>query len=78
MERQVRGYRHENMTAYARLQAREFELAEDADYGATTHQRFVGAGYFDAVATAISGSTGTDTAAMHGSTEEEQFAQVGH
>jgi len=74
----ARGYRHENMAAYARLQAREFELAEDGDYGATTHQRFVGAGYFDAVATAISGSTGADTGAMHGSTEEDQFAQVGH
>ncbi len=72
------GYRTEHMAAYARLQAREFELAEEADYMATTHQRFVGAGYFDEVLNAISGATAAAIVSMHGSTEEAQFASVGH
>ena len=38
----------EGMTAYVRLQEREFEL-EDDGYTATRHQREVGAGYFDRV-----------------------------
>ena len=38
--------RDEGMTAYVRLQEREFALEEDG-YTATRHQREVGAGYFD-------------------------------
>ncbi|GIS39341.1 MAG: hypothetical protein Ct9H90mP11_06610 [Acidimicrobiales bacterium] len=45
---------------------------EDDGYSATRHQREVGAGYFDQVATVISGGTAS-TLALKGSTEEEQF-----
>jgi isocitrate lyase len=34
------------MAAYAELQAQEFGRAKDG-YKATTHQQFVGTGYFD-------------------------------
>jgi isocitrate lyase len=61
----------EGMTAYVRLQEREFELEEDG-YTATRHQREVGAGYFDQVAQVISGGR-SSTLALTGSTEEEQF-----
>jgi isocitrate lyase len=54
-----------------RLQEREFEL-EAEGYTATRHQREVGAGYFDAVAHAISGGR-SSTLALKGSTEEAQF-----
>jgi isocitrate lyase len=67
----ARGYREDGMAAYAELQEREFG-AEDAGYAATSHQRQVGAGYFDEVAQAISGGE-VSTGAMAGSTEEEQF-----
>ena len=49
----------------------EFDMEEDG-YTATRHQREVGAGYFDQVATVITGGAAS-TLAMHGSTEEEQF-----
>ncbi|MBA2476887.1 MAG: isocitrate lyase [Actinobacteria bacterium] len=64
-------YRDEGMTAYVRLQEREFEL-ERSGYTATRHQREVGAGYFDAVLTAVSGGQ-SSTLALKGSTEEAQF-----
>jgi isocitrate lyase len=67
----ARGYADENMTAYVRLQEREFAM-EDDGYSATRHQREVGAGYFDDIATIISGGTAS-TLALHGSTEEAQF-----
>jgi isocitrate lyase len=67
----ARGYRDHGMAAYADLQEREFG-AEDAGYTATKHQRQVGAGYFDEVAQAIAGGD-VETAAVEGSTEEEQF-----
>jgi hypothetical protein len=54
------------------LQQREFDLAERHGYGAVKHQRFVGTGYFDAVATVIS-SGQSSTCALAGSTEAEQF-----
>jgi isocitrate lyase len=68
------GYGREGMTAYVRLQEREFEL-EQLGYTATRHQREVGAGYFDAVARAVSGGQ-SSTLALTGSTEEEQFEAV--
>ncbi len=68
----ARGYRDESMTAYVRLQEREFEL-EDDGYTATRHQREVGAGYFDEVLQTITGGT-SSTLALKGSTEEGQFA----
>jgi isocitrate lyase len=67
----ARGYRDEAMTAYVRLQEREFSL-EDDGYTATRHQREVGAGYFDQVMTTITGGTAS-TLALQGSTEEGQF-----
>jgi isocitrate/methylisocitrate lyase len=70
----ARGYAEEGMTAYVRLQEREFEL-EEHGYTATRHQREVGAGYFDQVAQVISGGT-SSTLALKGSTEEAQFESV--
>jgi len=66
-----KGYTEKDMTAYVELQQREFDMEGDG-YSATRHQREVGAGYFDAVATVISGGTAS-TLALKGSTEEEQF-----
>ncbi len=66
------GYVNEGMSAYVRLQEREFEL-EEQGYTATRHQREVGAGYFDQVAQVISGGL-SSTLALTGSTEEEQFS----
>ncbi|KYD23100.1 isocitrate lyase [Caldibacillus debilis] len=64
-------YRQRGMAAYADFQEREF-LSEEKGYTATRHQREVGTGYFDEVATVISGGT-SSTIALRGSTEEEQF-----
>jgi isocitrate lyase len=71
----ARGYAAEGMTAYVRLQEREFGL-EDVGYTATRHQREVGAGYFDEVARAVSGGL-SSTLALTGSTEEAQFDRNG-
>lgn len=68
----ARQYSRTGMAAYSELQQREFELAEKHGYGAVKHQKFVGTGYFDMVATTIS-SGQTSTCALPGSTEEEQF-----
>lgn len=65
-------YSRSGMLAYSALQQREFELADRLGYGAVKHQRFVGTGYFDQVATAIA-SGNISTCALPGSTEEEQF-----
>ena len=67
----AKGYAAEGMSAYVKLQEHEFAI-EDQGYTATRHQREVGAGYFDTVATTISGGTAS-TLALEGSTEEEQF-----
>ena len=67
----ARGYAAEGMSAYVQLQEHEFEL-EPAGYTATRHQREAGAGYFDAVAQAVSGGT-SSTLALEGSTEAAQF-----
>jgi isocitrate lyase len=68
----ARGYRDRGMSAYVELQEREFAL-EPEGYTATRHQREVGAGYFDLVMQAVSGGE-SSTLALHGSTEEAQFA----
>lgn len=70
----AKGYVREGMTAYVRLQDREFEL-EAEGYTATRHQREAGAGYFDEVSKVINGSESA-TLALKGSTEEEQFSDV--
>ncbi len=67
------GYATEGMTAYLRLQEREFELERDG-YTATKHQAEVGTGYFDRVAKVISAGA-TSTLALDGSTEADQFHQ---
>jgi len=64
-------YAAKGMPAYVELQEREFEL-EEHGYTATRHQREVGSGYFDTVATIVSGGT-SSTLALKGSTEEAQF-----
>ena len=66
------GYRDRGMDAYAILQDREFELQKSKGYGAVKHQAFVGTGYFDEVAKAISAGE-SSTAALRDSTEEKQF-----
>jgi len=68
----AREYAQTGMAAYSQLQQREFDLAQRYAYGAVKHQRFVGTGYFDAVATVISAGQ-TSTCALEGSTEAEQF-----
>jgi isocitrate lyase len=68
----AREYSHTGMLAYSHVQQREFEMAEKHGYGAVKHQRFVGTGYFDQVATTIA-SGNISTCALPGSTEEDQF-----
>ena len=67
----ARGYRDRGMAAYSELQDEEF-AAEADGYSATKHQHEVGTGYFDDVARVIAGGE-CSTAALEGSTEEEQF-----
>ena len=69
----ARGYAAEGMPAYVRLQDAEF-AAEADGYTATRHQREVGTGYFDLVASAI--SPDSSTTALTGSTESEQFTSA--
>ncbi|HEX8841427.1 MAG TPA: isocitrate lyase [Sphingomicrobium sp.] len=64
-------YRDRGMAAYSELQQAEF--ASEADgYTATRHQREVGTGYFDAIASAVSGGQAS-TVALSESTEAAQF-----
>lgn len=66
----ARGYAQRGMSAYVDLQ--QAEIASEADgYTATRHQREVGTGYFDRVATAI--TPDASTLALAGSTETAQF-----
>ncbi len=67
----ARDFAAEGMPAYVRLQEHEFEL-EESGYTATRHQREVGAGYFDRIATIVGGGE-SSTLALRGSTESEQF-----
>lgn len=67
----ARGYKDRGMAAYSELQQAEF-AAEENGYTATRHQREVGTGYFDAVATAIGGGQ-SSTTALADSTEADQF-----
>jgi isocitrate lyase len=72
----ARAYHDAGMTAYARVQASELAREEHGDYRAVKHQAFVGTGYFDEVARAVSGGEAS-TIALAGSTESEQFEEVG-
>src|SRR5688572_371678 len=64
-------YAEEGMPAYVRVQAQEFRREKDG-YTATKHQREAGTGYFDQLLMTITGGE-SSTAALHGSTESEQF-----
>jgi len=68
------GYRDRGMAAYSELQQAEF-ASEAFGYTATRHQREVGTGYFDAIATAISAGQAS-TVALSESTEAAQFAHA--
>jgi len=70
----ARGYKISGMTAYTRLQEKEFSRESQYGYEAVKHQRFVGTGYFDQVQQVISGGLASTTA-LTGSTEAEQFAE---
>ncbi|HLX86536.1 MAG TPA: isocitrate lyase [Terriglobales bacterium] len=71
----ARGYKRAGMTAYSRLQEKEFLHEQEVGYEAVKHQRFVGTGYFDSVQQAITSGTAS-TIALEGSTEREQFADL--
>jgi isocitrate lyase len=64
-------YKQRGMAAYSELQQAEF-ASESAGYTATRHQREVGTGYFDAIASAVSGGQAS-TVALKESTEAAQF-----
>ena len=66
----AQGYAERQMSAYVELQEAEF-AAEASGYTATRHQREVGTGYFDKVATALNPQS--STLALAGSTETAQF-----
>lgn len=66
-------YARNGMSAFVKVQQREFEMEREMGFRAVKHQSFVGAGYFDAVQVTVTGSD-VSTGAMKGSTEEEQFA----
>ncbi|MBN9605509.1 MAG: isocitrate lyase [Actinomycetales bacterium] len=63
-------YSTRHMSAYVELQEAEF-ASEARGYTATKHQREVGTGYFDRIATALNPSS--STLALVGSTESAQF-----
>ena len=69
------GYARKNMTAFVEMQEKEFAAAERG-FTAVKHQREVGTGYFDAVTTTIEREA--STAALKGSTEDEQFFDEKH
>ncbi len=68
----ARQYRDRGMAAYADFQDEEFKHENEDGYMATSHQSFVGAGYFDRVINAVTPG-GSELGAMDGSTEEAQF-----
>ena len=59
----ARGYKQAGMTAYSRLQEKEFLREQQAGYEAVKHQRFVGTGYFDAVQQVITSGTASTVGA---------------
>lgn len=65
-------YKAKGMAAYSQLQEHEFQMERELGYSAVKHQSFVGAGYYDEIQMIIGGGE-TATAALVGSTEEEQF-----
>ena len=70
----ARGYKMAGMTAYSRLQEKEFSRETQYGYEAVKHQRFVGTGYFDQVQQVITGGLAS-TIALAESTETAQFSE---
>jgi isocitrate lyase len=68
------GYARNQMTSFVELQEKEF-AAQERGFTAVKHQREVGTGYFDLVATAAGGGQ-SSTTALKGSTEAQQFASA--
>ena len=66
----AKDYSERHMSAYVELQEAEF-ASEASGYTATRHQREVGTGYFDRIATALNPNSAT--LALVGSTEADQF-----
>lgn len=64
-------YVEDGMLAYSRLQEKEI-AAKVRGFTTAKHQREVGVGYFDAISTAVGAGS---TAALKGSTEDEQFCK---
>ncbi len=64
-------YKKSGMWAYSQLQEKEFAYQAEG-FKAIKHQAFVGTGYFDAVQNTVTQGQ-VSTAALKGSTEEEQF-----
>ncbi len=71
----ARAYKDNGMTAYSRVQEKEFAREYSHGYSAVKHQRFVGTGYFDAVTQVISSGKSSVMALEH-STEAEQFRET--
>jgi isocitrate lyase len=71
----ARAYKETGMTAYSRLQEKEFSREHQYGYEGVKHQRFVGTGYFDAVQQVITNGTASTTA-LEGSTETAQFTDT--
>ena len=66
----AKDYSQRHMSAYVELQEAEFASEQDG-YTATRHQREVGTGYFDRIATAL--NPDSETLALARSTETQQF-----
>ena len=79
--KEIRDHAHDSLAqikallppAYARLQETEFELAESHGYEASTHRRFVGAGYFDDVSETISDGASAGARGTRGTKRALQF-----
>ncbi len=68
----AKSYKKNGMLAYSNFQELEFQHEKTSGYMATTHQKFVGTGYFDRVMNCITDGQ-SSVEALSGSTEEEQF-----
>lgn len=71
----ARAYDKDGMLAYSQMQQREMQQEKNG-FRATKHQAFVGTAYFDAVQNTIMQGQ-SNTTALKGSTEDEQFNKVG-
>ncbi|CAN5426101.1 isocitrate lyase [soil metagenome] len=65
-------YNSMGMTAFTKLQEKEFKMEKQYGFKAIKHQAFVGTGYFDEVQMTITSGM-SSTTALNGSTESEQF-----